>query len=85
MGGRADAWHAEMIEMETDREWGAPKLHELIRAVRDLKNTAPGMSGVPAVMWKAIIRDDRLQTVLLEIMEKCWETEKFQANGWCTT
>ena len=23
VGGRADAWYAEMIEMETDREWGA--------------------------------------------------------------
>ena len=75
VGGKADDWHDQMPEIATDRGWGAPKLHELLRAVRDLKNAAPGMSGVPAIMWRAILRDKRLQTVVLNIMEECWRTE----------
>ena len=63
-----------MPQISNDREWRTPQAHELIRAVRELKNTAPGLTGVPAVMWKAMVADERLQDVMLKIMRDCWDT-----------
>jgi hypothetical protein len=60
--------------MYTDREWRSPQVHELLRAVKELKNTAPGLTGAPAIMWKAMVKDARLQEVMLEIMRGCWDT-----------
>jgi hypothetical protein len=33
------------------------------------------MSGVPAIVWRAIVRDERQQTVVLNMMGECWVTE----------
>jgi len=73
-GGKADAWFNQMPQRTIDREWRAPQRFELLRAVRELKTTAPGLTGVPAIMWKAIVKDEQLQEVMLNIMAECWET-----------
>ena len=73
-GGKADKWYEAMPQISTDREWRSPQVHELLRAVKELKTTAPGLTGVPAIMWKAMVKDARLQEVMLEIMRDCWDT-----------
>jgi hypothetical protein len=60
-GGKADEWCEKMPDTPTDREWREPQAHELVRAIRELKMTAPGSSGVPAVTWKAFLEDDTLK------------------------
>ena len=74
VGGKADEWYEQMPQTCNDREWRSPQVHELLRAVRELKNTAPGLTGIPATMWKAIVLDERLQEVMLKIMRDCWDT-----------
>jgi hypothetical protein len=74
-GGKADQWHEKMPDTPTDREWREPQAHELVRAIRELKMTAPGLSGVTAVMWKTFSEDDRSKGVMLDIMRECWNTE----------
>jgi hypothetical protein len=73
-GGKADAWFDQMPQHATDREWRAPQRSELLRAARELKTTAPGLTGVPTTMWKAIVKDEQLQEVVLSMMSECWET-----------
>lgn len=74
-GGKADEWYEKMPDTPTDREWREPQAFELVRAIRELKTTAPGLSGVPAVMWKAFLEDETLKGVMLDIMRECWNTE----------
>ena len=55
---------------------------ELIRAIRELKQTAPGLSGVPAVMWKAMSEDATLKSVMLDIMRgNAGAQKRYLGNG----
>jgi hypothetical protein len=73
VGGKADEWHDVMPQTSNVREWRTPQVHELLRAVRELKNAAPGLTGAPATMWKAMITDKRLQEIMLTMMRGCWD------------
>ena len=75
-GGAADCWYDEMEQGENERDWRAPQMFELDRAVRELKNTAPGLSGITAMMWKALITNSALREIMLETMVECWNEEK---------
>ena len=75
-GGAADCWYDEMEQGENEREWRAPQMFELDRAVRELKNTAPGLSGITAMVWKALIKNSALREIMLETMVECWNKER---------
>jgi hypothetical protein len=79
-GGEADACYDKMKQRLTDREWRSPQMWELTKAVNDLKRTAPGLSGIPAVVWKAMIKNDKLKEIMLEIMKDCWKSEAVPEN-----
>jgi hypothetical protein len=65
-----------MEQRPTEREWRSPQLFELRRAVRELKNTSPGLSGITAVVWKAMITNGVMEGAMLETMQGCWTAEK---------
>ena len=69
-------WFDQMHQYESDMEWGAPSEAELLRAAREIKNTAPGLSGVPAMVWQSITDDSRLRMIMLQVMKDCWEKEE---------
>jgi len=48
---------------------------EIMKAVRNLRNTAPGDSGITPRMLKAIVTDCRLYAVLKSIIHDFWENE----------
>lgn len=70
----ADAWYEEMAPYPQDREWRAPILPELRRAVAELKRTAPGLSGIPSAMWKILYGNEECRECLLKIMVECWSS-----------
>jgi hypothetical protein len=73
---KSSEWYNKMDKVATDREWRPPTKPEMMRAINDLRNTAPGLSGIPAPVWKAIADDATLNAVVLKIMRKCWDEEK---------
>jgi hypothetical protein len=68
-------WYNEMPQRTTDRDWGPPTLHEMLKAIKDLKPSAPGLSGVPASVWQGLAHDPVLCSSMLRVMRKCWIEE----------
>jgi hypothetical protein len=73
-GAAAEKWCDEMESFPQDREWTAPILPELKKAVAELKSTAPGLSGTPGVVWKILCGDGDCRGCLLKTMVECWNT-----------
>ena len=44
--------------MSTDRQWMPPTKHEMVRAIKELKDAAPGTSGIQSCVWKAILAEE---------------------------
>ena len=65
---RADKWYNKMDKKTNDRDWREPTEFELMFAVKHLKKTDPGTSGVPAVVWKALIGDKQFRLMVLKFM-----------------
>ena len=65
-----------MTKRKVEREWREPQEYEMLKAIKELKHTAPGLSGVPAALWKAISTDQKLRSVMLNIMKQCWKEER---------
>ena len=72
----SDFWYDKMPQETTDREWRAPTATELKRALREIKNTAPGLSGIPISVWQAMAEEEELNKVMLDIMKECWDKEE---------
>jgi hypothetical protein len=68
----AQAWHDKMPQREQDRSWMPPTATELGKAIKEIKNAAPGLSGIPASMWKILHGNSVLQTRVLKVMQQCW-------------
>ena len=68
-------WYEQMPVNSQDRSWLPPQMWELETAIRDTKNTAPGMSGIPASVWKALSKDVTMKKAMLAVLQKCWEEE----------
>jgi hypothetical protein len=68
-------WYSQMTQYHNGREWGPPTEDEVLRAVGENKNTAPGMTGIPTMVWKTILEDEYLRSVIMRVMVKCWESE----------
>jgi hypothetical protein len=75
VNGPAETWYKQMCTRKTDREWREPQLHEMLVAIAELKHTAPGLSGVPASLWKAMATNEKMRDVMLDIMQQCWHQE----------
>jgi hypothetical protein len=75
-GGKAGEWHDKMEQRPMEREWCLPQLFELRRAVREFKNASPGLSGIAAVVWKAMMTNGVMEGAMLETMQGCWTAEK---------
>ena len=73
---KADKWYAKMTRVENDREWRPPTETEMMTAVKSLKKVSPGLSGIPAEVWKAIARNTKLRAVMLCVMRRCWNEEE---------
>jgi hypothetical protein len=72
----SDIWYNAMPQVAVDREWAPPTEHEMMCALQDINNTAPGMSGIKISVWKAISTDPELRHILLDIMRECWNSEE---------
>jgi hypothetical protein len=68
-------WCEQTPVNSQDRSWLPPLMWELETAIRDTKNTAPGMSGIPASAWKALSKDVAMKRAMLAVLQKCWEEE----------
>ena len=69
-------WYDRMPQEATDREWRAPTEAEMSRALREIKHTAPGLSGIPIAVWQAMAEETSLKMTMLSIMKECWEKEE---------
>ena len=54
----------------------APTDVELASAVRELRNTAPGKSGLPAAVWKSLLQTEASRAVVLELVTDIWQNER---------
>jgi hypothetical protein len=78
--GKAEALHSEMRQAQTDRAWLAPSRAEMRTAVGSLRDTAPGLSGVPSLVWKALLQNEETEGAMLEVMGWCWKEKKVPDN-----
>ena len=74
-GAEGKAAYKDMKYTEVTINWGEPKRWELIKAINNLKHTAPGISGIPAIIWQCLSKDQKLQDSMLKIIVKCWVEE----------
>ena len=79
--GKADALHDEMEDVPTDRSWRGPSREEMRTAIGELRDTAPGVSGVPSLVWKALLLNEDAEQAMLEVMQWCWR-EKSVPESW---
>ena len=72
---QAKKWYGLMEKIPTNRKWNEPTEQELKEAIREVKNTAPGNSGVTSAVWKALIENKKMTKIMLKTMTECWKTE----------
>jgi hypothetical protein len=70
-----------MMYKEADFSHGPPTMWERKRAIKGLKNTAPGRSGVPEAVWKGLLKNKITEEAMLQVMVESWEAEKSQGSG----
>ena len=58
-----------------------PTMREMRAAIKGLKNTAPGRTGIPASVWKGLAKNEETEKAMLEIMIENWKLEKVP-NDW---
>ena len=75
-GGNVDEECAKMDQREVDRAWGAPKEWEMIEALKQMKHTASGVSGMTATAWQARGENVELRKGTLKILTECWDEEE---------
>jgi hypothetical protein len=78
--GKVEALCSEMWQVQTDRVWLAPSREEMRTAVGSLRDTAPGLSGVPSLVWKALLQNEETEGAMLEVMRWCWKEKKVPEN-----
>jgi hypothetical protein len=79
--GKADALCDEMEDVPNDRSWRGPSRGEMRTAIGELRDTAPGVSGVPSLVWKALLLNEDTEQATLEVMQWCWR-EKSVPESW---
>ena len=74
---------ADLVEQVPGRVNAAatPEEEEIWKAVRELKYTGPGLSGVHAAAVKAIMHNAVLRKLLVATVVGVWETQKCQRTG----
>jgi hypothetical protein len=79
--GKADALCDEMEDVPTDRSWRGPSREEMRTAIGELRDTAPGVSGVPSLVWKSLLLNEDTEQATLEVVQWCWR-EKSAPESW---
>jgi hypothetical protein len=74
--GKADALCDEMEDVPVDRSWRGPSRGEMRTAIGELRDTAPGVSGVPFLVWKALLMNEDAEQAMLEVMQWFWREKK---------
>jgi len=74
-------WYKAMPRTPTDREWREPQMWEMSKAIKELKNTAPGMTGIPSKVWKTLASNEEMRNAMLVVLRNCWREEKVPL-GW---
>ena len=72
---QATEWYSKMPRTPQDRDWLQPQMWEMEAAIQELKNTAPGLSGLPSTVWKTLVRNQEMKNAMLVVLTKCWEEE----------
>jgi hypothetical protein len=74
--------YERMNARQVDRQWLPPTLHEMMACLKELKDVAPGESGIPGAVWRSFLLDGKLMHVLHRILRTCWESGEVP-KGWC--
>ena len=53
-----------------------PNNEEILKAVRNLKERAPGDSGITPQVWKALIENESTFSILRTVIYEFWDSEK---------
>jgi hypothetical protein len=72
----AGRWCSQVEDVNQDREWTPPTSPELKKAVSELKNTAPGLSGMPGSVLKMLCASAKCRGCLSQMMIECWNSGK---------
>ena len=73
----ARAHFKRMEKREVKRSWREPQLWEVKKVVKDKMNkAAPGLSGKPACLWKALLADESIMLILLKVTQQAWKTKE---------
>ena len=56
---------------------------EISKATMKLRNTAPGNSGLPAQLWKAVLSREESFKLFSDVLKDFWETEEV-SDEWNT-
>ena len=74
-GGDVDQEYEKMKKREVDRMWVAPTEGEMMATLKNMKNTAAGVSGITAAVWQACGENAELRKGMLQVLQECWEKE----------
>ena len=78
--GHPPSFDASVMELVQQRDVmpgldGLPTDTEISRALGRLRNTAPGPSGLPAALWKALAATAESYALVCQIVHSFWESE----------
>jgi hypothetical protein len=77
----AAAAHIERVpQIEPDRSYLSPRIHEVLTAVRALKHKAPGLSGTPISVWKTLLANADILQIVTAFLQGCWEKDLVPAE-----
>ena len=80
---QAETLYQQMAKKKQDRSWRRPQMHEMKRAIQELRHTAAGQSGVTACVWKALAKDEYMLNAMLKVIVGVWEEEKVPKDWLC--
>jgi hypothetical protein len=65
---------AKFPPRDTDRTILPPQRFQVLKAIRSLRKTSSGRSGVPLDVWRTLVTDDEALGIITGLFVECWET-----------
>ena len=62
-------------QTKADRSYLSPRDFEVKRAIQALRHKAPGLDGLPIIIWKALATDKSILKVIGDFFRECWDNE----------
>ena len=66
-----------------DRSYLSPRNHEVLAAIKALRKTAPGRSGIPMTVWKVLGTSPEIIQIISEFLRSCWD-KRTVPSDWLT-